>query len=247
MKTFEWARTGDNPVDIHVLVHHSLQKPRWLEQTLASLEHEPVNVLLVRSDSENVGWLRATALTQGRAPFQSFVDDDDWLESGVVETCLSVLENSKLVGVYTDYHDVHSHTDKVLNTTKKKPWSAKTQVLRPYEVLHYHMWRRKAVTFDILKELAKWHTAEEIVLLGLLTAHGDWQKVDVAGYYKRKHQQGAGSRINNALLAKATKVVAPVLLKGRVGLAQSMLLSDSGCNTCNDVRKAISTVLPSKF
>lgn len=207
-----WHRRGDYPVDTHVLIHHSLQRPAWLDQCLASLEGEPTNILLVRDAGTNVGALRAAAHAQGSAPLLSFVDDDDWVMPGAFQACIDALADPALVGAYTDFSDVDAATDAVTRHWHKSPWAARAQLLRPFEVLHVHVYRR-APAMKYLAEMARWTTLEESLLMGLLVQDGQWRKLDFDGYRKRAHTIGAGSRITPPMLRDLTARLAPILLR----------------------------------
>lgn len=246
-----WHRARGAPVDTHVLVHHSRRQPAWLEQCLASLEGEPTNVLLVDSASDHVGALRASAMREGRAPLLSFVDDDDWVMPGAFDACVSALEDDALVGVYTDLADVDPETQRVIGRTRKAPWAPRRQLLRPFEVLHLHVFRR-AAALRFLDEISQWPTAEEAMLVGLLVQCGAWRKLDVDGYRKRLHGEGAGARITRDMLRRLTARLSPVLLAAEKRAdpqptirqrASSWSRAPTGCATCTAVRRAVGKAL----
>ena len=101
-----WHRKGDNPVDTHVLIRRSRKRPEWLEECLSSMEKEPTNILLVDSDSINVGKLRSEAMKLGDAPLLCFVDDDGRVVRGSFQKCIDELKDESLVGVYTDMYEI---------------------------------------------------------------------------------------------------------------------------------------------
>lgn len=211
-----WHRRIGAPVDTHVLVHNSIENPAWLEQCLASLEGEPTNVQIVRSESRNVGALRAAAHRAATAPLLSFVDDDDWVLPGAFQACIDALENPDLVGAYTDFADVDVATGAVASRYQKRPWSAFNQLLKPFEVLHVHVYRREPA-IKYLDEMAHWETLEESLLMGLLVQDGAWRKLDIDGYRKRSGVRGgAGSRITRRMLRDLTLRLRPILAPGQL-------------------------------
>lgn len=190
-------------MDLHVLVHHSLARPRWLEQCLASLQDQPCNVLLITSQSDHIGRLRAAALQLGRAPMVSWVDDDDWLAPGALQSCVDALDvDAAAIGAYTDVVRVDPLTGEQVPRRPTPPWSRAVQLGNPYAILHAKAFRRSALTADSIRELERWPTAEEIVLNALVARHGHWIKRGLYGCYKRQHA-GAGSRITPDLLHRA--------------------------------------------
>ncbi len=246
-----WHRRCGLPCDTHVLVHHSRRRAAWLEQCLASLENEPTNILLVHDDGDNVGAARAAAHAQGNAPFLSFVDDDDWVMPGAFAACLAALHaDPALVGAYTDFADVDCESGAVLNAYTKRPWTARSQLLRPFEVLHVHVYRR-APAMKYLAEMARWKTLEESLLMGLLVQDGDWRKLDLDGYRKRLHNRGAGSRVTPALLRDLTRRLAPILLAhgkppapapGVRSRVRAWANTPTGCRGCDGVRRVVGKV-----
>lgn len=247
-----WHRQGDYPVDTHVLLYHSRSRKEWLDQTLASLEGEPTNILLVDHPSSSVGLARAFALGEGKAPFLSFVDDDDWVMPGAFQACLDRITDG-VVGAYTDFSDVGVETGKVLKKYHKLPWCPRHQQTHPFEVLHVHVFRREP-TLKYLNEVAQWPTLEESLLMGLLVQDGDWIKVDFDGYRKRAHRMGAGARITRNLLVQLGNRLGPILLQRHrqlhrtpvqalattaVQALQRAVASPWGCATCQKTRASV--------
>lgn len=181
-------------VDVHVLVHHSLKHPEWLEQCLGSMRDQPVNVDLVYSDDTNVGRLRALAFESGQAPLLSFIDDDDWCAPGVFEACCTALdEDPELVGVYTNWTRVAEdgrHSLRIL-----PEWNPLLQLKGWASILHTKVFRR-SLTMPLLGELATWDTLEEGWLVAKLAAQGPWRRLPINGHYKRcMTPGGAGGRV----------------------------------------------------
>lgn len=235
-----WHRRGDFPVDTHVLVHHGIRRPAWLEQCLAALEAQPTSILMVRSDSDHLGQIRAHAMREGTAPWVSWADDDDWLHPGALQACIAAADQPGVVGAYTDQADVDAETGEPIHRPPRPPWSRAWQAMHPYGILHAKAFRRLLLTRELLAEVARWPTAEEVVLTGLLAGSGAWRKVDMIGATKRKHA-GAGSRITPGLLAKAMLTVTPSVLSLRPWAE-----TETGCSTCDGVRKLASRAIPQR-
>lgn len=210
MKILTYKRDASANVDVHVLVHHGLAKPEWLEQCLESLRHEPVNVQLVSSADRNIGALRASAFALGTAPYLSFIDDDDWVASGAFEVCVSTLEDQpELVGAYTNWTDVLPSGEH--RARELPPWTPLQGLTHYAGILHTKVFRREP-TMRLLGGLATWETLEEAWLVGMLTANGAWKRLPINGHFKRAATPGgAGSRITSNLLHRYQLEVGPIL------------------------------------
>jgi hypothetical protein len=67
------------------------ERQDWLEQCLASLENEPINLHVLPGVRGHIGAGRAAGFATGEAEFVSFVDPDDWIEPGAVSKCLDAI------------------------------------------------------------------------------------------------------------------------------------------------------------
>lgn len=83
-------------IDVHVLTHEGTRK-EWLEQCLASLEGEPVNVFVVDNTGHSVGAGRAKGYALGASEFVSYVDSDDYVLPGCFAACLEALKKHDAV------------------------------------------------------------------------------------------------------------------------------------------------------
>lgn len=192
--------------DVHVLVHHALRRPEWLEQCLGSLRDQPVNVDLVYSEDTNVGRLRALAFESGQAPLVSFIDDDDWCAPGVFDSCCDALEaDAGLVGVYTNWTNVKRDGTHDLRLLPE--WNPLVQVRGFASILHTKVFRR-APTMALLEGLATWDTLEEGWLVAKLADHGRWKRLPINGHFKRAQTPGgAGARISPHHFARYVREV----------------------------------------
>lgn len=220
-----WHRQRGAPVDCHVLAYDC---PQWKDQALASLEDQPCNIWLEEGNwGGHIGRARAYSLAQGNAPYQMWLDDDDWLLPGEhVQACIDTLEsNPGLVGVYTDYQHIDPASDTVIRTTDRPDWSPLRQLRNPFEILHLKVFRRAAAR-PYLPELHNWPTLEEAVLMGLLVHAGDWQKLHRVAYAKRRRFNGAGSRITEDLIRRGVARYAPALIARQRALRQATPLPE---------------------
>ena len=196
-------------MDCHVL--HFGEPAAWLEQCLASLDDEPVNVLIVRGGFPgNIGAARAYAIAQGDAPYWTFVDADDWLAAGIVERCTAALESRPdRVGVYTDYQAV-APSGQPMYRARKPAWTPLGLLADCWLVLHYHQYRR-APMLALLDGLAAIPCYEETYVAGVLARHGDFFHIDAVGCFKR--DGGQSMRLQDArLLRRVYREIVPALL-----------------------------------
>lgn len=192
---YSWHRQRGAPVDVHVLVHHGVLRPSWLERCLASLEDEPVNVLLVHDDDTHIGNARARAFAQCAAPFCAVVDDDDYVAQGAFGACLAAFDAS-IAGVATDWIIVDANGNE-LERSNRSQWVRAEHRLHPARVLHLRVMRTHAVQ-QCATVLAAFDVFDCIALGTALARHGDWKKINVHGYYKTHHADGASKRHNIA-------------------------------------------------
>lgn len=198
------------PVDCHVL--HFGEPAHYLEQCLASLESEPVNVLIVRGGFPgNIGAARAYAVSLGSAPYWTFVDADDWIAPGIAYKCTNILDaRPDLVGLYTDYRAIDP-SGTVLYEAAKRDWSPLLLLEDCWAVLHYHQYRREPMG-RYLSGLAKIPCYEEAWIAGMLSRHGDFLHLSERGYVKREGGQSARLQ-DSTLLRRVYREISPALLE----------------------------------
>lgn len=180
-------------MDVHVLVHHGRLRPDWLERCLASLEDEPVNVLLAHDDDTHIGNARARAFGACDAPFCAVVDDDDYVAQGAFDACLAAFDES-IVGVATDWIIVDEAGNE-LERSNRPQWVRAEHRLYPARVLHLRVMRTPAVQ-QCATALSEFDVFDCVALGTALARRGDWKKIDVHGYYKTQHAGGASKRHN---------------------------------------------------
>ena len=77
-------------IDVHVLTHEGTRQD-WLTQCLASLDGQPVNVVVIDNTGRSVGEGRARGYAMGLSPFVAYVDSDDYVLPGCFDACLESL------------------------------------------------------------------------------------------------------------------------------------------------------------
>lgn len=204
-------------IDVHVLAYSA--PAASLVRCLASLDRANatglLNIVVQHGGYDgHIGEARYHAFQHGDADYVSFVDDDDWLLGGaaVMQQCVNILDaRPQLVGVYTDVAHVDVNGGGV-REERKAAWQPIRQLCHGTEVLHLHVFRRAPLA-AVADHIRAFRTFEEYVLLGLLTAYGDWHHIPSLAYAKT-HQPAARSSMRLAvpgLWQRAVRTVLPSL------------------------------------
>ena len=95
-------------IDVHIITYN---EPKWkIDRCLESLKNEPINIHIVDGFCE---WPpnRINAFSKGKAPFISYVDPDDYVESGCFSEKVPFLtEDFKCIYSY-EYQHFPTRTD----------------------------------------------------------------------------------------------------------------------------------------
>lgn len=79
-------------IDVHILTLDSERKD-WLEQCLASLVNEPIDLHVIEGTIGHIGDGRARGFAIGEHPLVSFVDPDDYVLPGGFAACENYLND----------------------------------------------------------------------------------------------------------------------------------------------------------
>lgn len=161
-------------IDVHVLTF-SGTRPDWLDQCVASIEAEGLNVFVVPGVEGNIGAGREQAYRLGTSEFVSYVDSDDYLLPGVGGACLSGLE---------------AHRN-VVTLERRLHGTVLTPIPEPQH--HLAVYRRA----DVLPHLAAM-PAHPIYCDAFLMHRLKPTQLDTVGYVWRIHA-GQGYRLGTAL------------------------------------------------
>jgi glycosyltransferase involved in cell wall biosynthesis len=90
-------------IDAHVIRYHSLSKPELFERCADSLRHPKVNIHVVTGRKDpHFGELRVQGFSKGRNKYVTFLDDDDYLYPGAVDTILDAIgDNDFAISAYS--------------------------------------------------------------------------------------------------------------------------------------------------
>ena len=212
-------------VDLHILTcERTTRRQDWLAQAVASCDGQPVTIHLM-DNAGTIGEGRATGLAEGNAEFVSWLDDDDWLLPGAVESCLNALvDHPEAVGAFTDELRYREGIQVgVGEGNDTGPWSPELQLTRISYARHLVVMRRAAV-MPFLPIIAQHASLSEYVLRGLIVQYGPWIHVERDGYIHRQHDENKANitpttpEQRKAAVDRVRPVLMPLILRDRHAL-----------------------------
>lgn len=191
---------------------HVIGSSPWIQQCLASLDGEPINLNRVSAVAGSTGRARMMGFSQGDAPLVSLVDPDDEVVPGAFDACLEALtEHPEAVGAYTDEElvDERGHHIRAGMSTNTGHWKRGWQLSHIGGIHHLTVMRRGAVE-RCLHLMPQWHILELYQLYAALASHGPWIHVPRMGYRWRQHSGGVHHEVTPQLqldaLRRATRL-----------------------------------------
>ncbi|CDH44393.1 MAG: glycosyltransferase [Candidatus Competibacteraceae bacterium] len=185
-----------NRVDLHILTI-ARTRPEWLEQAIASVAGQPVNLCVIDNNGRATGAGRAQAYRESTAEFVACLDDDDVLLPGAIAACVAALDaNPAALGAYTDALYMNE-SGQVLGpdvSTGSGPWCVERNLTGAGHTEHIAVMRRTAV-LPFLDELETYTGMEQYFLHGMLATVGDWIHVEQPGYLFRLHPGNTHNQI----------------------------------------------------
>jgi hypothetical protein len=194
----------------HSIDCHIIGSSPWIEQCLASLDGEPINLRRVSAVTQSTGTARMMGFSQGDAPLVSLVDPDDEIVPGAFGACLQALEEHQdAVGAYTDEELVDERGRHIRpgKSTGTGPWNLAWQLSHVSGIHHLTVMRRGVVE-RYLSPLCTWHILELHQLYAALARHGPWIHVPRLGYRWRQHPGGIHRCATPAMVLDAVRSAA---------------------------------------
>lgn len=171
-------------------------------------------------NTDSVGSGRVLGFATGSAEFVAWLDSDDWLLPGAVESCLEVLvQRPDAVGAFTDEVRMRDGVKVGAGeSTGTGAWCPTRQLTRISYARHLVVMRR-AVVMPYLPIMAQHARLSEYVLRGLAVQHGPWLHVERDGYVHREHD-GNVSKVTpttpeqvKAAVLRVRPILAPLIRK----------------------------------
>lgn len=113
-----WGLLGDRSmIDVHILTYSGTRKD-WMRQCLSSLEGQPCVVHVIQGFEGDIASGRILGFSAGSNPYVAYVDCDDWVLPGAMDTALRYMQSGldaiitheevwyrdKLRAVHPDHH-----------------------------------------------------------------------------------------------------------------------------------------------
>jgi len=172
------------PIDVHILTLPGEDK-RLFDICLDSLKNEPVNIHICEGIVGCTGTARANAFLKGTAKYVSFVDPDDYIEPGIFDKCLEVLE-SKNCNVYTTENYVDDGGNFLMvGPQSTHPWSY-TSMRRMYVLVHHLVVYQRVVVEKHLHWIRGVSSLSEYMLNLLCSLDVPFEHINEVGYYWRQ-------------------------------------------------------------
>ena len=177
-----------NLIDVHIIkpLHHHDLTDIWLDQCLASIENEPINVFYVDPVKDDIRQARRNGFEQGDAPYVSFVDPDDYIIPGGFDVCLKHI-NDAVCGVYTTSNRLIGND--LIPIHQFRPYEQSIILNNLIEIHQLVVMDRKIVNhvlntyYDYIPPIV----LEAPCLYALMSMFKPWLAIDHVGYVWRQH------------------------------------------------------------
>jgi hypothetical protein len=187
-------------VDMQIISYPPNGKKEWLDKAIESLKDEPVNLKIYEGNSWGPLHNRQALIEKCDVPFFGWVDHDDEVVPGTVQKCvdfLSLEENKKFCGVYTDF-TVMNEMSETIGFVEHPPYSEKHLFTKGKRPFHFILFRTEAAKHT-LKIPSKYHGAigaDLLLMRCYATLFGDWVHLPINGYKWRSYENSCGKKIN---------------------------------------------------
>lgn len=171
--------------DLHVIVC-SYCNPVWVDELMADLREQPVNLHLPPCIEGNVGASRAHGFAMGEAEYVSFADPDDRILPGAVAACVEALDADDSLGAVFTGEQVVNEGLEPIRGPDVAPYSRELHLASPRHVHGLIVMRRRLVE-PLLEDLALLRAIPEWYLTLALAKTAGIQRVPMLGRLWRWH------------------------------------------------------------
>lgn len=199
------GRTNMNRCDLHVIVCDYCRQD-WLDELLADLKDQPVNLHFPDCVEANVGASRAAGFAMGTAEFVSFADPDDRILPGAVDACIAALDADPELGVaFTGEQIVTALLDPAKHPATQ-PYDRRSHRYSPAHV-HGLIVMRRALVEPWLDQLAAYRVVPEWFLTLAISQSSNLARVPMIGRLWRFHDKQASRRWLEHLLVSERQAI----------------------------------------
>lgn len=181
--------TDAHRCDLHVIVCPYCN-PAWVDELMADLREQPVNLYLPPCVEGNVGASRALGFAMGEAEYVSFVDHDDRIMPGAVAACIAALDADDSLGAVFTGEQVVDAELKPIHGPDVSPYRREAHQATPRHVHGLIVMRRRLVE-PLLEDLALLRAIPEWYLTLAIARTAGLQRVPVLGRLWRWHPSQA--------------------------------------------------------
>ena len=196
----------EHRVDVHVL-HMPAENKIWADICNESLANEPINIHHLPGIYGQLREARYRGFNQGTAEYVSFVDPDDYVEPGIFQQCIDVLDaNPTICGVYTLSSILHENGTVTIHHPYRE-YGAFVEP-RPLEIHQLTVMRRDSVmraystNFDQIPQL----TGDMQWIYWTMAAKAPWIAIPTIGYNWRSHQYNNNKLMGMMCVGDMTRV-----------------------------------------
>lgn len=176
---------GTQRCDLHVIVCPYCN-PVWVDELMADLREQPVNLYLPSCVEGNVGASRVHGFAMGEAEYVSFADPDDRVLPGAVAACIEALDADDGLGaVFTGEQVVNEGLEPIYGPDVA-PYDRALHLANPRHVHGLIVMRRRLVE-PLLEELALLRAIPEWYLTFAIAKTARLERVPMLGRLWRWH------------------------------------------------------------
>lgn len=179
------GRKETHRCDLHVIVCPYCNQA-WVNELMAGLREQPVNLHLPPCIAGNVGASRALGFAMGDAEYVSFADPDDRILPGAVAACIEALDADNSLGAAFTGEQVVNEELKPIRGPDLAPYSHELHLTSPRHVHGLIVMRRRLVE-PLLEDLALLHAIPEWYLTLAIAKTAGLQRVPMLGRLWRWH------------------------------------------------------------
>ncbi len=200
--------------DLHVVVC-PFSNPIWVEELMADLREQPVNVHLPRCVEGNIGASRAAGFAMGSAEYVSFADHDDRILLGAVGACIAALDADANLGAVFTGEQVVNHELVPIRNADVSPYRRELHEVTPSHV-HGLIVMRRGLVQAVLDDLPLVRVIPEWWLTLSIAKVAGLERVPMVGRLWR-HHPGQATRTMNLRAFFERNVIREHLLKAKGG------------------------------
>jgi hypothetical protein len=175
--------------DLHVIIC-PFSNPLWVDELMADLREQPVNLHLPNCVEGYIGAGRAAGFAMGNAEYVSFADHDDRIMPGAVSACIEALDADSTLGAVFTGEQVVDSALKPIFDADVSPYRRESHLSSPRHV-HGLMVMRRALVEPLLDDLPLLRAIPEWWITLSIAKVARLERIPMVGRLWRWHHQQA--------------------------------------------------------